>query len=172
LSSELVRSLQAILFAAANPMSSEELGKVLEISVERVAELLTELGLKMLNDEYCGIQLDESAGGYRLVTKPETGVYIEKVTQIIKPGSLSIAALETLAIIAYKQPITRAEIEAIRGVRVESPLNTLIERELIAEVGRKDAPGRPVLYATTDQFLSLFGLNSVQDLPPLEQYQE
>lgn len=162
-----VARLQAVLFAAPHPLSVDELTNFLKATPEDVEEWLQSLQQILATDQDSGLCLDRVAGGYRLGTKPECGEYVENVTAVVKPGSLSPAALETLAIIAYKQPITRAEMESIRGVRVESALTSLLERDLITEVGRKDAPGRPVLFGTTDTFLAHFGLHDLNDLPPL-----
>jgi len=114
-----------------------------------------------------GLQISRIAGGYQLVTRPEYG---PSVAKLHKPERfrLSRAALETLAIVAYKQPVTRPEIEAIRGVNSDSPLDTLLQYQLLCEAGRKDTPGRPVLYRTTENFLGHFGLDSIADLPQLE----
>lgn len=164
-----IARLQAVLFAAPHPLDKPELSQLLKATPDEVDVWLAELEKVLLECNDSGLFLERVAGGYRLATKPELGEYVENVTTVVKSGSLSPAALETLAIIAYKQPITRAEIEAIRGVRVESALNALLERDLITEVGRKDAPGRPVLYGTTDTFLVHFGLNSLEDLPSLDE---
>jgi len=114
-----------------------------------------------------GLALEEIAGGYRLVTRPQYASVLEKL--FARPYSpLSRAALETLAIVAYRQPITRLEIESIRGIKSESVIATLVERGLIKEVGRGDGPGRPVLYGTTNLFLEYFGLRDISELPPIE----
>lgn len=114
-----------------------------------------------------GIAMEEVAGGFRLVTRPQYAAILEKL--FARPyAPLSRAALETLVIIAYRQPITRLEIEAIRGIKSEGVIATLVERGLIKEVGRGDTPGRPVLYGTTNLFLEHFGLRNISDLPPIE----
>lgn len=164
-----IARLQAVLFAAPHPLDNDELMNLLAATPDEVEAWLAELQKTLVENKDSGLLLERVAGGYRLATKPELGEYVENVTSVIKSGSLSPAALETLAIIAYKQPITRAEIEAIRGVRVESALTSLLERDLITEMGRKDAPGRPVLFGTTDTFLAHFGLNTLENLPPLDE---
>jgi segregation and condensation protein B len=116
-----------------------------------------------------GFMLDEVAGGVRLVSKPAYAHLISELLRPVRNSGLSQAALETLAIVAYKQPVTRLDIETIRGVRAESALNSLLERGLVEEAGRKEAPGRPILYRTTTRFLMEFGLDSLKDLPPLEE---
>jgi segregation and condensation protein B len=163
-SGQLLAALEAVLFMAAEPITSAELAEILEVAPADVAQLATRL-----DDQYSGrgIQIQRVAGGYQVCTRPEYGPYVAKLH---KPERfrLSRAALETLAIVAYKQPITRPEIEAIRGVNSDSPVDTLTQYELICEAGRKDSPGRPVLYRTTDNFLGQFGLNSVEDLPRVD----
>ncbi|MDK2856098.1 MAG: segregation and condensation protein [Bacillota bacterium] len=158
--------LEALLFAAGRPLTIKELANAAGLSLED-----TELGLEELRrtlaDARRGLVLREVAGGVQLFTRPEFAPYVRRLLQPAERPRLSQAALETLAIIAYRQPITRQEIEAVRGVRVDQVLFTLEERGLITEVGRKDAPGRPVLYGTTPAFLRSLGLASLKDLPPL-----
>ncbi len=157
-------ALEAVLFMAAEPITAAELAEILEVGAADLDQLASLLG-----EEYRdrGIQVTRVAGGYQVCTRPEYGPY---VARLHKPERfrLSRAALETLAIVAYRQPITRPEIEAIRGVNSDSPIDTLGQYELICEAGRKDSPGRPMLYRTTDNFLGQFGLNSVDDLPSIE----
>jgi len=157
-------TLEAVLFMAAEPLSREEVAEILAVAPPEAASLLEELGACYQGR---GIQISRIAGGYQLVTRPEYG---PAVARLHKPERfrLSRAALETLAIVAYKQPVTRPEIEAIRGVNSDSPLDTLLQYQLLCEAGRKDAPGRPVLYRTTENFLGHFGLNSIADLPQIE----
>jgi len=157
-------ALEAVLFMAAEPLPMVDLAEILEITLE-AAEVL----VRQLESEYAarGIHVQRVAGGLQVGTRPEYGHYIAK---LLKPERfrLSRAALETLAIVAYKQPVTRPEVDAIRGVNSDSPLDTLLQYELVCEAGRKDAPGRPLLYRTTDSFLGKFGLNSIADLPGLD----
>ncbi len=157
-------ALEAVLFMAAEPLEARELADILEVSRAECDNLLYALEQQY---EYRGLQLSRIAGGYQVTTRPEYGSI---VARLYKPERfrLSRAALETLAIIAYRQPVTRPEIEAIRGVNSDSPLDTLLQYELVCEAGRKDAPGRPMLYRTTDNFLGHFGLNSIEDLPGLD----
>jgi len=157
-------ALEAVLFMAAEPLSEEELAEILEVPAEEVRRLTEELAG---NYQGRGIQITRVAGGWQVCTRPEYGPF---VARLHKPERfrLSRAALETLAIVAYKQPVTRPEIEAVRGVNSDSVLDTLLQYELVCEAGRKDAPGRPVLYRTTDNFLGHFGLNSIEDLPRLD----
>lgn len=161
-------ALQAVLFAAPQPLTVEELAGLFDAAVPDVRRSIERLAESMGADPTCGLQVERAGGGYRLATKPAHGDFVERITQVVKAGSLSAAALETLAIIAYRQPITRVEIEEIRGVRVGSALTTLQERDLVEEKGRKEAPGRPVLYGTTDAFLLHFGLHDLSELPTLD----
>ena len=119
-----------------------------------------------------GLRLIEINGGYQLVTKEENSDYIQKLLKKNRKHSLSQASIESLAIIAYKQPITRIDIDEIRGVKSESALQRLVERSLIREVGRLEVPGRPILYGTTDEFLRQFGLKNLKELPSLDLYED
>jgi segregation and condensation protein B len=159
-------ALEALLFVAKNPLTAELLGEILELDPLEIGELLSKLRLRYAEDT-CGLTLFEINGGYKLSTKPEVARYIEILYK--QPAqALSNAALEVLSIIAYKQPVTRGEIDFIRGVQSDRALATLVEKRLVKDVGRKDAPGRPILYATTEQFLLHFGLRSLEDMPSLE----
>ena len=157
-------TLEAVFFMAAEPLSGDEVAEILEVTPEEAVGMIEELGASY---EGRGLQISRIAGGYQLATRPEYG---PSVAKLHKPERfrLSRAALETLAIVAYKQPVTRPEIEAIRGVNSDSPLDTLLQYQLLCEAGRKDTPGRPVLYRTTENFLGHFGLDSIADLPQLE----
>lgn len=159
-------ALEALLFVAKNPLTAELLGEILELGLLEIEELLSKLRARYAVD-FCGLTLLEINGGYKLGTKPEVARYIEILYK--QPAqALSNAALEVLSIIAYKQPVTRGEIDFIRGVQSDRALSTLVEKGLVKDVGRKDGPGRPILYATTEQFLLHFGLRSLDDMPNLE----
>lgn len=164
----VLAGLEALLFASSEPVPVSELTRVLGVESSVVKE-----ALEILAGDYAeprrGFMLDEAAGGVRLVSKPDYAPLVAELLRPVRSSGLSQAALETLAIVAYRQPVTRADIEAIRGVRAESALNTLLERDLVAEAGRKDAPGRPILYKTTRRFLVEFGLGDLNDLPPLDE---
>ena len=149
---------------AAEPISGAELAEILGVSPAELEELCAELAAAFGGR---GVQLTRVAGGYQVATRPEYGPFVAKLH---KPERfrLSRAALETLAIIAYKQPVTRPEVEAVRGVNSDSAIDTLAQYQLVCEAGRKETPGRPVLYRTTDSFLGHFGLNSVADLPRID----
>ncbi|MHB8926341.1 MAG: SMC-Scp complex subunit ScpB [Bacillota bacterium] len=161
-------ALEAILLAAPGPARVEGLAEALGLPVEATEALLAQLR-EDYDGEGRGFAVQAVAGGYRLVTRPE---FAEPVNRFLKapalPG-LSVATLETLAIVAYRQPVTRVEIEAIRGVRVDRALTTLLERGMIRELGRKEGIGRPILYGTTPLFLEHFGLAGLVDLPGLEE---
>lgn len=161
---ELANALQCLLFVSGDPLKPEEIARALGIEPAKVPEVVLELERAL---EGTGLMVEEVAGGYRLVTRPEYAEYVKRLKPPRKER-LSRAALETLAIIAYKQPITKAEIEHIRGVRSEGPIATLLQRQLIRPVGRKKAPGKPVMYGTTEKFLELFGLRDLSELPPLD----
>ncbi|MGE5371443.1 MAG: SMC-Scp complex subunit ScpB [Solirubrobacterales bacterium] len=160
---EMKSALEAILFARSEAITPEEMARALEGERSDVEELLQELMLEY-NADARGVQIIENAGGYVLCTRPE---YHEIIRRANRPTAvrLSQAALETLAIIAYRQPVTRAEIESHRGVKTDRVLHTLLGRGLIEEVGRKDGPGRPSMFATTSEFLKLFGLTHLAELP-------
>lgn len=162
----LVGALEAVLFAAGEPISVAELAAVLQLEKPQVWELLTTLR-SSYEAEARGLMLRETAGCFQLVTKPLHYSLLLGLGRR-KEVKLTNAAMETLAIVAFKQPVTRAEMEAIRGVKVDGVLNTLLDLGLVAEAGRKKALGNPILYATTDKFLNVFGLASLQDLPPME----
>lgn len=163
---ELKAILECLLFATTEPLSVKEIASVLELNLKETNDLVLEL-MNEYNDNERGLQIALIAEGYQMGTKPEYAPYLEKICRP-RNNPLSKPAMETLVIVAYRQPITRAEIEAIRGVRVEHLLSTLLEKDLIKEVGRKEAPGRPILYGTTSEFLIYLGLSSLRDLPPLE----
>ena len=169
---ELKAILEAILFVSPEPMPVARLMSILG-TVSR-AEVVQALGLLAhdLDQDGRGIQLVQIAGGYRLVTKREYGPWLKRMDKAKAAQKLSRSALESLAIIAYKQPLVRAEIEEIRGVETSGVLRTLCERKLVRIVGRKDVPGRPIMYGTTKFFLEHFGLQDLSQLPPLREFKE
>lgn len=163
-------NLEALLFVNGDPLSLKRIAEILEVDQENVKLLLAQL-IQDMNQQERGLTIIEVADGYQLCTKPHLAGFLEKLVQI-KENKLSIPALETLSIIAFKQPITKQEIEAIRGVRVDKVLANLLERNLIKELGRKEAIGRPIIYGTTEVFLKCFGLKSLEDLPELPELEE
>jgi segregation and condensation protein B len=158
--------IEALLFVAYEPISLKKLSEITELETQTVLEILIKL-----QKEYAekGFHLQEIAGGWQFLTDEEFASQIEKLYNPRKQ-ILSKAALETLAIIAYKQPITRLEIENIRQVKIDAMVNKLMDKKLIKEVGRMETPGKPILYGTTKEFLSFFGIDSINDLPPLENF--
>ena len=155
--------IEGLLFITNEPLSIETLAELTAIQEDEIMDLLADIKATFEAEAH-GITVIEAANGYMLATKPLVKPYIEK---LYKPqmSTLSSAGLETLAIIAYRQPITRSEIELLRGVKADKILQTLLGKGLIEEQGRKDSPGRPILYGTTKQFLQYFGLNALADLP-------
>lgn len=162
---QLSRALECVLFVATEPVPMKTLVEVLQADEEQIGSALCALEERL---QASGLQLVQVAGGYQLCTRPEFAEVVARYLQP-QPSKLSRAALETVAIIAYRQPITLPEIEAIRGVQSDGVIRTLLHRGLIQEVGRKQTAGRPVLYGTTPQFLHYFGLNSLEELPELEE---
>jgi segregation and condensation protein B len=173
-SEKRLRSIvEAALFAAGEPLTPERIQRLFD-DAEAPSRGQVEAVLAHLGEDYAdrGVQLVDTGGGWQFQTRPDTNPWIHRLFQSRAPR-FSRAVLETLAIIAYRQPATRSEIEDIRGVSLSSGvLKTLTDREWVKPVGRKDVPGRPTLYGTTDQFLSYFGLDSLDDLPPLKAIEE
>jgi segregation and condensation protein B len=166
----LLGMVEALLFVSGEPLSLKAIAKATEWDEEAVLDALQELQERSINSD-SGLQVMEIAGGWQLGTRPE---YAPTIGKLLAPHAnrLTKPALETVTIIAYRQPLTQAEIEAIRGVGCDGVLKTLTERELIGEVGRKQTPGRPILYGTTPQFLHYFGMASLEELPPLPDEEE
>lgn len=169
---ELKAIVESLLFVSPDPLSVQRLvaviGDVKKADIDRALRSLAE----DLEQEGRGIRLAEIAGGYRLVTKQEYSAWIKRLDKTKSTAKLSRSALESLAIIAYKQPIVKSEIEEIRGVETSGVVRTLLERKLVRIVGRKEVPGRPIMYGTTKYFLEHFGLNDLSQLPPLREFKE
>lgn len=163
--------LEALLFTAKEPVSLSDIARILSLSTEE-----TEIQLQALNERYQkdnhGIELKQYDNSYVFATKTEFAQYIEELHEVTTRKKLSKAALETLAIIAYKQPVTRMEIEDIRGVSAERTLTTLGKYDLIEELGRKDTIGNPIVYGTTDEFLKQFDLENISQLPDLKHIED
>ncbi len=159
--------LEAILFLSGEVISPPSLKDILELPESEIKRLMGEL-IREYEERQSGIMIVEIAGGYQMTTNPEYSEWIRKFKNLNVSTRLSMPALETLAIIAYKQPIIRAEIEQIRGVNSDSAIRTLYEKRLIKIMGRKEAPGRPFLYGTTREFLQYFGLRDLTELPTLK----
>jgi len=169
---EEIRSIiESLLFVADGPQSLQRFAEVLDgVDRETIQSILNELQIE-LEAQNRGIRLAEVAGGYQLRTPKSNADWVKKFLGG-RPARMGKATLETLAIIAYRQPITKAEIEAIRGVDVDGVIGTLLERNLIRAVARKDVPGRPFLYGTTAEFLQLFNLKDLSQLPTLKEMEE
>ena len=160
--------LEGLLFITGDEgLTIEEISEVLEIEQDDALELINELKQDYSNEER-GIMIQDFAGKYKLTTKKEHKTYYEKLSELSSNKTLSQSALETLAIIAYNQPITRLEIDELRGIQSSQMIRNLISRDLVKEVGRKDTVGKPRLYAVTDEFLDYFGLTSLNELPAIE----
>ena len=166
---QLEPALEALLFVTDEPVSALRLAEMLQVDVKTANDALDALSAR-LREENRGVQLREVAGGWRLGTHPAFHDLLEQYVISWDTRKLSAAALETLAIVAYAQPITRAGVAAVRGVNSDSSINSLVDKGLLREAGVQDAPGNPVLYATSALFLERFGLKSPADLPPLDDY--
>lgn len=167
-SEDVKQIVETLLFITDRPVKPSRLAEVIEnTDTRQVREIINQL-----KDEYAvrgsALQIVEIGGGFQMSTKPEYGRWVRRLYNEKMTTRLSNAALETLAIVAYKQPITRAEMEAIRGVDVAGPLEKLLDRGLVRVVGKKDTIGRPMVYGTTDEFLRMFGLNKISELPDLQ----
>jgi segregation and condensation protein B len=168
---DLKSIVESLLFVADGPLTLERLDEVLDGATrEEIRAILDELQRELENHRR-GVRLIEVAGGFQLRTPKVNADWVKKLLGG-RPARMSRATLETLAIIAYRQPVTKAEIEAIRGVDVDGVVNTLLERGLIRAVARKDVPGRPFLYGTTPEFLQLFNLKDLSHLPTLKEMEE
>ena len=163
-------AIEGILFAAGEPVKAAKLAAVLETDLETVEEAVKLLKYNYDTEER-GMTVIDIDDGYQLCSRPDYYNYIQLILGEQRRQALSNAAMEALAIIAYKQPITKGQIEYIRGVNSDAAVNRLAERGLIEEAGRLDAPGRPILYRTTQNFLRCFGLSTPRDLPPLDMSQ-
>jgi segregation and condensation protein B len=171
MSEHLKPIIEALIFASPEPLTPKTLFKVLETEPKEDVEA----ALALLRQDYerpGGLQLVEVAGGYQIVTRPELHEYVRRLFHERTTQKLSVQALETLAVIAYRQPITAPEIADIRGVNTSGVLNTLIDRKLVKIAGRKNVVGRPFMYTTTREFLEKFGLNDISDLPKVEDLAE
>lgn len=164
--SEATRAIEAIVMVADEPVEPQLLGQLLELSPARVEELCEELAAAYQAEDR-GFVLVRVAGGWRFQSHPDLAPYVERFVLDGQPSRLSAAALETLAIVAYKQPVSRAQMAVIRGVNVDAVVRTLCQRGYLEEVGRDPGPGQAVLYGTSRMFLERLGLNSLADLTPL-----
>lgn len=170
---EMEAALESVLFVSSEPVSRDRLLELFdEEERDRAAEALEAVLERYRPEEGRGVMIEEVAGGVRLVTRPEMNGWLRRHFEARGSSKLSMAALETLAIIAYRQPTTGPEIQELRGVNPSGVLKTLLEKHLIRIAGRKEVVGKPFLYCTTREFLVHFGLKSLNDLPPLEEFEE
>lgn len=160
-------AIEAMLFVSERPLTVEQIRKVLGLGAEDVKVVIEALRSEYETPEK-GIRICEIAGGFQMVTAREINPFLKKLYKKEQPERLSKQALETLAIIAYKQPVTKLEIESLRNVNIDGVIKSLLDRQLIRIAGRKKAPGRPKVYATTREFLECFGLKSLEDLPKMD----
>jgi len=165
--SSLKSAIEALLFASGEPLSLQDLVNHIE-EKSKLIEIIIQEMMEEYENSNRGIKIICIKGNYQLVTKAQNAEYIQKLLKKNKRQSLSQASIESLAIVAYKQPITRIDIDEIRGVKSESAIQRLIERDLIKEIGRLDVPGRPILYGTTEEFLRQFELKDLHELPSLD----
>ncbi len=163
---ESARAIEALVMVATDPVPEAVLAQIVELSSDTVGSLCRQLAASY-EEESRGFELVHVAGGWRYQSHPDLVAYVERSVLEGQSARLSTAALETLSIVAYKQPISRAQISAIRGVNVDGVLRTLVQRGYVSEIGRDDGPGQAVLYGTTNEFLERLGLGSTDDLPPL-----
>ena len=164
---EMEAIIEGLLFAAGDPLSLEKLADILELDRKTARLILNNMAVALQNSKR-GIMLREMDGCYQLCSRPEHVEYIRRLVEPRQKQALSQAAFETLSIVAYNQPVTRARIEMIRGVNSDSAISRLVERNLIKEAGRLDSPGKPMIYETTEEFLRSFGFKSTNDLPIIE----
>jgi segregation and condensation protein B len=162
--------IEALIFSSEKPLTIEQMKEVLGgVDTQELRQAIEQLQ-KEHAERASGVQIQEVAGGFRMITNINYATFVKNLYKIRHVEKLSGPSLETLAIIAYKQPVTRLDIESLRGVNVDGVVNTLLEKGLIRTAGRKEVIGRPFLYATTREFLEYFGLKSLQDLPPIEEF--
>jgi len=160
--------IESLLFAWGEPLNISEISKIINIKAFVISQTLNDMMMNYSEDLDRGLIIQKFGNSYQLTTKKDNFEFIQSLLQTSVNRSLSTAAMEILSIIAYKQPVTKVEIELIRGVKSTTVIKGLVDKKLIKEVGKLDKPGRPTLYATTDEFLRHFGLNSIDELPVLE----
>lgn len=166
---EIPQILEAILFVAGEPVAVADLAQALEVSEMEIMHAVEALEREC---ERRGVTVHRYGDHLRMETRPEYAPYVERLLQPVQRQTLSQTAMETLAVIAYRQPVTKGEVEQVRGVKSDYSVQSLLHKGLIREAGRKEALGRPILYATTDRFLEHFGISDIRELPPLPDAQE
>lgn len=169
---ETARAIYAMLFTSDRPLNVPRIAEALGDIENEVVKILLEELAEQIESQDVPFQMREISGGYQLATDPKYAPYIRRMLKVKRSSKLSKAVLETLAIIAYRQPVTRPDVESIRGVSVSYAFNQLQERSLIKAVGVADVPGRPRLYRTTDEFLDHFGIKSLKEMPSIEELQD
>ncbi|MCR1898045.1 SMC-Scp complex subunit ScpB [Irregularibacter muris] len=167
---EKIGIIEGVLFAAGETVNISDIARIIDEDMKTTENILREMA-DLFDYERRGVQIKKTGNEYQLATRPEHYEYIQSVMAPKTATGLSKAALETLAIIAYKQPVTRADIEAIRGVKCEKAIQTLIDKFIIKDVGRLDSPGKPIVYGTTKDFLRYIGIESLDKLPKIEELQ-
>jgi len=160
-------AIECMLFVSGDPVPLKDLSDVLEIDQETLKKIINQM-IDDYKENTRGIKIVEINNSYQLCSKPELYEFVEKLLKPKAKTGLSQASLETLSIIAYKQPVTKSVIDSVRGVKSDACIARLLEKDMIKEVGRADGPGRPILYGTTNTFLRLFGLRSINELPPIK----
>ena len=166
---EIPQIMEAILFVAGEPVAVADLAQALEVSEMEIMHAVEALEREC---ERRGVTVRRYGDHLRMETRPEYAPYVERLLQPVQRQTLSQTAMETLAVIAYRQPVTKGEVEQVRGVKCDYSVQSLLHKGLIKEAGRKEALGRPILYATTDRFLEHFGISDIRELPPLPDAQE
>lgn len=166
---EIPQILEAILFVAGEPVAVADLARALEVGEMEIMHAVEALEREC---ERRGVTVRRYGDHLRMATRPEYAPYVERLLQPVQRQTLSQTAMETLAVIAYRQPVTKGEVEQVRGVKCDYSVQSLLHKGLIKEAGRKEALGRPILYATTDRFLEHFGISDIRELPPLPDVQE
>lgn len=164
---EVKSIIEALLFTWGDPLSSKEISNIMSIDKRKIDDIMEDM-IKEFDDNQRGLRIVKMEDMYQIGTRPRHYDYIKKLNYSTRKRNLSNAALETLSIIAYKQPIIKSEIDHIRGVKCDRAIETLLSRNLIKEVGRLDKPGKPIIYATTEEFLKAFALETIDNLPNLE----
>jgi len=161
--------LEALLFVAGEPAAISYLVKATDLPEQEIKRLVGELSSDY-RARNSGIQVVEIAEGYQMVTDPDQALWVKRFTHINQSNKLSQPALETLAIVAYKQPVTKLEVDQLRGVNSDGAIKSLLDKHFVKIVGKKETPGRPFLYGTTKEFMQYFGLGSLSDLPPISDF--
>ena len=161
--------LEALLFASGEPLTVGAISKATSLGDQEIREIMREL-ISEYSARYAGIVIAEIADGYEMVTDPELAAWIRRLKNINISNKLSQPALETLSIVAYKQPITKVEVDQLRGVNSDAAVKTLLDKRLIKIIGKKESPGRPFLYSTTNEFLQYFGLRNLTELPAIHDF--